>query len=248
MPSILYLFALTNLVIGTGAFVLSGILKPMSDSLGVSVAAGGQAMTAYAFASAFVAPLVLVALGSWSRKRAIQFALLLFLAGSLVCALSLNLAALLSGRVLMGVGSMFSALTAGVVVAMVPPAMRARALALSFLGISLSYAIGLPLGTWLGFGGCVLRNRAGGTHFAAAPPHQRARCQFFRPGYCAAPPRCATRVAAHIAVFCCHLQRVCLCRPGVAGAVPHACGAAQRDVNAVWCQRCRRHIFRRLGI
>jgi MFS transporter, DHA1 family, inner membrane transport protein len=151
MPSILYLFALTNLVIGTGAFVLSGILKPMSDSLGVSVAAGGQAMTAYAFASAFVAPLALVALGSWSRKRAIQFALLLFLAGSLVCALSFNLAALLSGRVLMGVGSMFSALTAGVVVAMVPPAMRARALALSFLGISLSYAIGLPLGTWLGF-------------------------------------------------------------------------------------------------
>jgi MFS transporter, DHA1 family, inner membrane transport protein len=70
MPPILYLFALTNLVIGTGAFVLSGILKPMSEGLGVSVAATGQAMTAYAMASAFLAPLLLVAVGQWPRKRA----------------------------------------------------------------------------------------------------------------------------------------------------------------------------------
>jgi predicted MFS family arabinose efflux permease len=151
MPPVLYLFALTNLVIGTGAFVLTGILKPMSESLGVSVAAAGQAMTAYAIASALLAPLAVVATGKWRRKRAIQCALLLFLAGSLVCAVSPNLTSLLMGRVLMGVGAMFTALSSGLVVAMVAPALRARALAFSFLGISLSYAIGLPLGTWLGF-------------------------------------------------------------------------------------------------
>lgn len=151
MPPILYLFALTNLVIGTGAFVLTGILKPMGDSLGISVAAAGQAMTAYAVASAFIAPLAVVATGKWRRKLAIQFALLVFLAGTVVCAMSPSLGILLSGRVLMGVGAMFTALASGLVVAMVPPALRARALAFSFLGISLSYAIGLPLGTWLGF-------------------------------------------------------------------------------------------------
>jgi MFS transporter, DHA1 family, inner membrane transport protein len=151
VPPILYLFALTNLVIGTGAFVLTGILKPMGDSLGISVAAAGQAITAYAVASALLAPLAVVATGKWPRKRAIQFALLLFLAGSVVCALSTTLGTLLAGRVLMGVGAMFSALASGLVVAMVPAAMRARALAFGFLGISLSYAIGLPLGTWLGF-------------------------------------------------------------------------------------------------
>ena len=151
MPPILYLFMLTNLVIGTGAFVLTGILMPMSDSLGISVAAAGQAMTAYALASAFLAPLVIVATGKWPRKRAIQLSLLLFVLGNLVCALSPNLLTLLGGRVLMGVGSMFTALTSGVVVAMMAPAKRARALAISFLGIGLSYAIGLPLGTWLGF-------------------------------------------------------------------------------------------------
>jgi MFS transporter, DHA1 family, inner membrane transport protein len=65
MPPILYLFALTNLVIGTGAFALTGIIKPMSDDLGVSVAAAGQAMTAYAIASAFLPPLAIVLMGRW---------------------------------------------------------------------------------------------------------------------------------------------------------------------------------------
>lgn len=152
MPPVLILFALTNLVIGTGAFVLSGVLQPLATSLNVSVAAAGQAMTAYAFASAFLAPLLVVATGRWPRKRAILAALLLFGAGCALSAMATTLPALLAGRVLMGAGSMFSALAAGVVVALVEPAKRGRALSLSFLGISLSYAIGLPLGTWLGFG------------------------------------------------------------------------------------------------
>ena len=151
MPPVLYLFALTNLVIGTGAFVLTGILKPMSEGLSVSVAAAGQAMTAYAIASAFLAPLVIVATGQWRRKLAMQLALVLFLIGGLVCVVAPDLLSLLGGRVLMGVGAMFSALASGVAVTLVPPAMRARALAFTFLGIGLSYAIGLPLGTWLGF-------------------------------------------------------------------------------------------------
>lgn len=151
MPPVLYLFALTNLVIGTGAFVLSGILKPMSEALGVSVAVAGQAMTAYALASALVAPLLIVATGRWPRKRAIALALTLFTSGCVVSALATSMPLLLAGRVLMGAGSMFSALASGLVVGMVAPALRGRALSMSFLGISLSYAIGLPLGTWLGF-------------------------------------------------------------------------------------------------
>jgi MFS transporter, DHA1 family, inner membrane transport protein len=152
MPPVLLLFSATNLVIGTGAFVLSGILQPLAADLNVSVAAAGQAMTVYALASAFLAPLMLVATGRWPRKRAILIALGLFGAGCVLSALATSLTALLAGRLLMGTGAMFSALAAGVVVAVVEPAKRGRALSLSFLGISLSYAVGLPLGTWLGFG------------------------------------------------------------------------------------------------
>ncbi len=151
MPPILYLFALTNLVIGTGAFVLSGILQPLATSLGVSVAVAGQVMTAYALASAIIAPLMVVATGRWPRKYAILLALCLFCAGSLLSALSVSFAMLLAGRVLMGAGSMATALAAGVAVALVAPARRGSALSLTFLGMSVSYAVGLPLGAWLGY-------------------------------------------------------------------------------------------------
>jgi predicted MFS family arabinose efflux permease len=95
MPPVLYLFALTNLVIGTGAFVLTGIVKPISEGLGVSVAAAGQAMTAYAIASAFLAPLAIVATGKWRRKLAMQLALGLFLIGGVVCVVAPDLLSLL---------------------------------------------------------------------------------------------------------------------------------------------------------
>jgi MFS transporter, DHA1 family, inner membrane transport protein len=51
----------------------------------------------------------------------------------------------------MGVGAMLTALAAGITVASVDAARRGRALASVFIGISLSYVIGVPLGAWLGF-------------------------------------------------------------------------------------------------
>ena len=102
MPPVLYFFALCNLVIGSGAFVLGGILEPMSESLNISVAAAGQAMTAYATATAVLAPLLIILTARWTRKRAVQLALLLFATGCLLCALAPSLTVLLLGRVLMG--------------------------------------------------------------------------------------------------------------------------------------------------
>lgn len=151
MPRQLYLFALCNLLIGTGAFVLSGVLAPLAESLQVSVAAAGQAMTAYALSTAVLAPLALLATGHWPRRRVLCASLAVFALGNALGALSSSLTVLLAGRVLMGVGAVFTAVAAGIAVALVEPARRGRALSLVFIGISLSYVIGLPLGTWLGF-------------------------------------------------------------------------------------------------
>ncbi len=150
MPRPLWLFSLVNLVIGTGAFVLGGILAPLARDLGVGVPTAGQAMTAYALSTALLAPMVLLATGRWPRKRALLLALALFAAGNLLCALAGSLAALLVGRVLMGLGAVFTPIAAGVAVAIVEPARRGQALAFVFLGISLSYVVGVPLGAWLG--------------------------------------------------------------------------------------------------
>ncbi|HEX6362463.1 MAG TPA: MFS transporter [Albitalea sp.] len=151
MPRLLYAFALCNLVIGTGAFVIGGILVPIGDALGVGVATAGQAMTAYALATAVLAPLALVATGGWPRRRALCASMGVFALGNALCALAPDFATLVAGRVLMGAGAFFTAASAGIAVALVEPARRGRALSLVFLGISLSYVVGLPLGAWLGF-------------------------------------------------------------------------------------------------
>lgn len=150
MPPLLYLLAACNLVIGTGAFVIAGILAPVAQALHVSVPAAGQAMTAYALATAVLAPVLLMATGHWRRKHALLLALGLFTLGNLVCALAASLPVLLAGRVLMGLGALFTPIAAGIAIAAVAPQRRGAALSLVFLGMSLSYAIGVPLGAWLG--------------------------------------------------------------------------------------------------
>ena len=150
LPSPLLLFCLINLVIGSGAFVIGGILEPIAKDLGTSLPVAGQAMTAYAMATALLAPLVLLATGRWPRKQVLMLALVLFTAGNAVCAMADSLPFLLAGRVLMGLGAVFTPVAAGIAVSLVAPAQRGKALALVFLGMSLSYAIGLPLGSWLG--------------------------------------------------------------------------------------------------
>jgi MFS transporter, DHA1 family, inner membrane transport protein len=149
MPSLLYLLAAINLVIGTGAFMLSGFLPAMAQDLGVSVPAAGQATTAYALATAFIAPALLVWTGQWSRRKAVLAALALFFAGNVIVALAPSLTVVLLGRVVMGMGALFTAIASGLAVASVEPAKRGKALSLTFVGISMSYVIGVPLGAYL---------------------------------------------------------------------------------------------------
>ena len=151
MPRILYFFALCNLVIGSGAFVLGGILQPLARDLGISVAAAGQVMTAYAIATAVFAPVLILLTAKWPRKLVIQLALTLFTAGNIVSALANDLTVLLMGRILMGAGAMFTAAVSAYAVTLVVPAVRGRALSTAFLGMSISYAVALPIGAWLGF-------------------------------------------------------------------------------------------------
>ncbi len=149
MPRLLWLFTLVNLAIGSAAFVMGGIVGPLAQDLGIGLPAAGQAMTAYALATALLSPLAMLATGRWPRKTALLVAVAIFLAGNTVCALAPNLTVLIAGRVLMGVGAMFTPLAAGVAVSLVAPAVRGKALAFVFMGISLSYVVGVPLGAWL---------------------------------------------------------------------------------------------------
>lgn len=150
MPALLYLIALGNLVVGSSAFVVSGIVDLIADSMGSSLAAAGQAMTAYALATALLAPPLVALTGHWPRRRAMLLALGLFTAGNALCALAPDLGTLYGGRILMGLGSIFTPIGAGVALALVAPERRGQALSTVFLGMSLSYVVGVPLGAAIG--------------------------------------------------------------------------------------------------
>ena len=150
LPPILFLFSAVNLIIGTSAFALAGILGPVAAGLGVGVAAAGQAVTAYALSIAVLAPAALVLTRRWPRKRVLMTSMGLFALGTLVCALAPSLAVLLLGRVLMGIGAVFTPVAAGLTLKLVAPGRHGQALALVFLGMSLSYVVGMPVVAWIG--------------------------------------------------------------------------------------------------
>ncbi len=150
LPRLLRLFSLGNLIVGSSAFVLGGLVGPVAADLDVSLAAVGQAMTVYALVTALAVPLLVAATSHWPRRRALLLALALFTAGGVICTLADSLAQLLLGRAVMGLGSMYTPLAAGIALMLVAPERRGKALSLVFLGMSLSYVIGVPVGAWVG--------------------------------------------------------------------------------------------------
>ena len=129
--------------------MLGSIIGDVAKDLHVTPATAGQAMTAYALSTALLAPFILVALAAWPRRWALSAAMGFIALGGLLCALSPNIIWLYAGRVLMGVGAVFTPMAAGIAVSSVAPEQRGKALATTFLGMSLSYVVGIPAGAWI---------------------------------------------------------------------------------------------------
>jgi DHA1 family inner membrane transport protein len=144
-------FALGNLVVGTGAFVIGGIVEPLARSLGTSVAGAGQLMTVYSLANAIAAPVLVAAVGRWDARRVLVGALLLLVLANAAAALAASWGQLAAARVAMACGAaIYTPTAAAMVVALVPPALRGRALSIAFAGVGLSYVVGVPFGAWAG--------------------------------------------------------------------------------------------------
>ncbi|MGW7482004.1 MFS transporter [Nonomuraea muscovyensis] len=147
----LYPLALGNFAIGTGMFVTAGLLPPIAADLDVSRSAAGQVMTVFALAYAVLSPLLAALTARLSRKRVLLIALAVFVLGNTLTALAPTYPLVLATRVVAAAGAaMFTPTASGVASALTDPARRGRALALVMGGMTVSSAIGVPLGTWLG--------------------------------------------------------------------------------------------------
>ncbi|WP_327585985.1 MFS transporter [Nonomuraea sp. NBC_00507] len=151
MSARLFPLAVGNFAIGTGIFVTAGLLAPISADLAVSPSAAGQLMTVFALAYAVLSPLLAALTARLPRKRLLLLALGVFVLGNVLTAFAATYPLVLVTRVIAAAGAaMFTPTASGVANALTAPERRGRALALVMGGLSVSSAIGVPLGTWLG--------------------------------------------------------------------------------------------------
>ena len=149
---LLALLAFGNFIVGMGAFVVVGIVSPISDGLGISKADAAVVLTTYAFAYAALSPIAATITGNVSRRTVLVTALSIFFLGTVVSALSTSLVMLAASRIIVALGAaMFTPLAAGVAVAVSAPERRGKALATVFNGLTLAQVAGTPCGAWLAY-------------------------------------------------------------------------------------------------
>jgi predicted MFS family arabinose efflux permease len=140
-----------NFVVGTGTFVVAGLLNEIAAGLGASVAAVGQVIAGYALALSIGAPLLAWLATRVDRRLLLALALAAYALLHGAAALAPDYAWLAAIRVVTGFAAAVvtpqSVACAGL---LVPPQARGSAIAAVFLGFSLSSVVGVPLGTALG--------------------------------------------------------------------------------------------------
>ena len=147
------MLAALNFTVGFGAFVVVGVVPPLALAFGVTEAAAGQVMTAYAVAYALASPVAVALTGRWDRRSVLMLGALLFALGAVACALASSFALLLAARVVMAFGGgLATPVAAAVSLGLVRADERGRALALVFGGLTLAQAVGVPAGAWIGYG------------------------------------------------------------------------------------------------
>ncbi|WP_307687769.1 MFS transporter [Variovorax ginsengisoli] len=137
--------------IGTGEFVIMGLLPEVARDIGVSIPQAGHVISAYALGVVIGAPVLAVLAAGWHR-RALLIALIAFFAvGNFASALapgylSLNLLRFATG---LPHGTYFG-VAALVAATLAPPGRRARAVGMVMLGLTGATLVGVPIAAWLG--------------------------------------------------------------------------------------------------
>jgi predicted MFS family arabinose efflux permease len=138
-------------VIGTDAFIVAGVQPDISSVLDVDATAVGQLITVFAITYAVASPILGALTGRWERRRLLLAALAVFVVGNVLAAVTPNYGLLLVARIIAGAGAALFTPTAAATGAMlVPPEVRARALALVTGGITVATVIGVPVVALLG--------------------------------------------------------------------------------------------------
>lgn len=139
--------ALGTFAVGTDAFIVSAFLPEMARELGVTTAMAGQSVTIFALAYALLAPVIATLTATLPRRRLLMAALFFLGLANIGSALAPSLGVLIATRIAAAAAAATYTPNAGAVAAqLVGPEQRARALAIVIGGLSISTALGVPLG------------------------------------------------------------------------------------------------------
>lgn len=141
-----------NFAIGMGAFVVIGILEPVTKTYAISSADAGWMMTSYAIAYAVGSPIGVALTGTLQRRTVLLAGMMIFAVASLLSAGADSLLTLCGYRVLAAFGAgIFTPVSAGVALSSGDPANQGRDLSRVLFGLTLSQVMGVPVGSFLGY-------------------------------------------------------------------------------------------------
>ncbi|QET04959.1 MFS transporter [Cupriavidus pauculus] len=142
--------------IGTGEFVIMGLLPDAARDLSISIPEAGHLISAYALGVVIGAPLLAVLGARWPRRNLLLALMTVFAIGNFASAVVPDYGAMLVARLLTGFphGTYFG-VAALVAASLVPRHARAQAVGLVMLGLTTATLIGVPIaaaiGQWLGW-------------------------------------------------------------------------------------------------
>lgn len=137
--------------IGTGEFVIMGLLPEVAQDLAVTIPQAGHVISAYAMGVVIGAPLLAVLAAGWGRRALLVALMVAYAIGNIASAMAPGYASMNALRFLSGLphGTYFG-VAALVAAAMADPGRRARAVGLVMLGLTGATLVGVPIATWLG--------------------------------------------------------------------------------------------------
>ncbi|UJW76591.1 MFS transporter [Rhizobium sp. SL42] len=137
--------------IGTGEFVIMGLLPEVATTYQVSVPDAGNVISAYALGVVIGAPIIAALAAKLPRKTLLLLLMSLFAIGNFASAMAPGFLSFTALRFITGLphGAYFG-VAALVAASMAPPHKRVRAVGRVMLGLTIATLIGTPIATFLG--------------------------------------------------------------------------------------------------
>lgn len=146
-------FVLLVFCTASAEYLVAGVLPQLAADAGVSIAAAGQTVTAYALGVAVGGPVVTVLTARLPRKGLAVGLGALFVAGTVLTALAPSFAWIIVGRVISACSqATLFAISLTTATAIMGPARQGQAIAIVTSGLTVATVLGVPLGALLGGG------------------------------------------------------------------------------------------------